>query len=290
MLELKGLVLMRNISVTKVTEEVARLCQEANFHLPSDILEALRKAEREEESPLGKDVLRQLLENARIASAEKLPICQDCGIAAVFLEVGQDVVFVDGDLVATINEGVSRGYREGYLRGSIVGDPLFERKNTKDNTPAIIHIDCVPGSALKITVAPKGGGSENSSAVAMLKVAEGKEGVRNFVLDTVRKAGAAPCPPIVVGVGIGGSFSEVSLLSHRALIRPLNIRSRKKEYAELEEQLKREINGLGIGPSGLGGRITTLGVNIETVGTHIACLPVAVNIGCYATRRQDVTL
>jgi fumarate hydratase subunit alpha len=279
---------MRKISATKITEEVARLCQEANFSLPSDVLQALRNAVKEEESPLGKEILSRLLENAEIARTERVPVCQDCGITTVFLEVGQDILFVDGDLLAAINEGVSKGYQEGYLRKSMVDDPLIERKNTGDNTPAVVHIDSVPGVRLKITVAPKGGGSENSSSLAMLTVAEGTEGVKSFVLDVVKKAGAAPCPPIIVGVGIGGSFSEVSVLSHRALMRPLNVPNQRKEFAELEDQFKREINALGIGPSGLGGRITTLGVNIEVAATHMASLPVAVNIGCYATRRLDV--
>jgi fumarate hydratase subunit alpha len=281
---------MRNISVTKVTEEVARLCQEANFSLPSDVLQALRNAVKEEESPLGKEILSRLLENAEIAHSERIPVCQDCGIATVFLEVGQDIFFADGNLLAAVDEGIRTGYQEGYLRKSMVDDPLFERKNTGDNTPAIVHIDSVPGSRLKIAVVPKGGGSENSSSLAMLRVAEGAEGVKAFVVDAVKRAGAAPCPPIIVGVGIGGSFSEVALLSHRALMRPLNRRNQKKEFAELEDRLKGEVNALGIGPSGLGGRITTLGVNIETEATHIASLPVAVNIGCYATRRVDVIL
>lgn len=281
---------MREVYVDQISEEVAKLCQEANFFLPSDVLEALKQAQKEEESELGKEVLSQLIENARIAASEKIPLCQDCGLAVVFLEIGQEVLLKGGSLAEAVNKGVKRGYKEGFLRKSVVAESLFKRENTGDNTPTVIHLQIIPGDKVRILVTPKGGGSENSSALKMLEVASGIEGVQQFVLDTVREAGAKPCPPIIVGIGVGGGFSEVALLAHRALLRPLGEKNTDLKIGTLEGELLKEINNLGIGPSGLGGRITALGVNIETTGAHIASLPVAVNIGCYANRRSEIVI
>ncbi len=280
---------MREIDASDITAAVRSLCQEANFDLPDDVLDALRKAAEREESPTGREILRQCLRNARIAREERVPLCQDTGFAVVFLDLGQEVRIVGGDLTEAVNAGVREGYAEGYLRKSIVADPL-RRKNTSDNTPAMIHVAIVPGDRLKITVAPKGGGSENMSAVRMLAPADGEEGIKNFVVEWVKQAGANPCPPVVVGVGIGGTFEGVALLAKKALLRPLGSAHPDPFYARLERELGERINALGVGPQGLGGRVTALGVQIEVFPCHIASLPVAVNLNCHATRHKSVTL
>lgn len=281
---------MRQIHYSEVIEVVARLCQETNFYLPEDVLNSLRKARSEEKSPLGRIVLAQILENARIAAEEKVPICQDCGTAIVFLELGEELELTGGNLnlYAAIEEGVRRGYKEGYLRKSICHP--FTRENTGDNTPAVIYTDIVPGNKLKIIFCPKGGGSENMSAIKMLSPSEGIEGVKKFVIETVKSAGANPCPPIVVGVGIGGTFERVALLAKKALLRPFGSQNTDSELAVLEDELLEEINYLGIGPAGLGGSTTALSVHIEMLPCHIASLPVAININCHAARHKEVTI
>lgn len=276
---------MREINVKEITKAVKEICQMANFVLPDDVWKKLKEAEATEESSVGKEVIKQIMENDRIAEVEKIPICQDTGLAVVFLEIGQDVHITGGTLTDAINQGVREGYTEGYLRKSVVADPLV-RKNTNDNTPAMIHTEIVTGDRLKITVLPKGGGSENMSAVAMLPPSAGVEGVKKFVVDVVKKAGSNPCPPIVVGVGIGGSFDMVTYLAKKALLRPLNSHHPDKFYAELEKELLTQMSNTGIGPQGLGGRITALAVLIETYPAHITAIPVAVNIQCHACRRQ----
>lgn len=280
---------MRTIKAAAVTAAVRKLCIEANLILPPDLREGLWQALKNETFPGARDTLNILLENAAIAEREGVPICQDTGMACVFLELGQEVHIADGSLYAAVNEGVRRGYAEGYLRSSVVSDPL-RRENSGDNTPALIHTDIVPGDSLTVTVAPKGFGSENMSRIAMLKPSDGVEGVKRFVIETVEIAGANPCPPAVVGVGIGGSFDGAALLAKRALLRPISAHNRDEYYAELEGELLSEINRLGIGPGGFGGRISALGVNIEAGPTHIAGLPVAVNMSCHATRRATAVL
>ncbi|MCX6349149.1 MAG: fumarate hydratase [Candidatus Aureabacteria bacterium] len=280
---------MREIDASEITAAVKRLCQEANYYLPEDVGQALEEAVGAEESPTGKEILRQCLENARIAREEKVPLCQDTGFTVVFLEIGQGVRITGGDLREAVNLGVREGYTEGYLRKSIVADPL-RRKNTGDNTPAMIHIEIVHGDRLTITVAPKGGGSENMSAMKMLTPADGEAGVQDFVVEWVKKAGANPCPPVVAGVGIGGTFEGVALLAKKALLRPLGSSHPDPFYARLEKELKEKINNLGVGPQGLGGRITCLGVHIKTYPCHIASLPVAVNLNCHVARHKSITI
>jgi len=280
---------LRFIDAATITATVAELCQKANYELGEDVLRAFNEALDQEISLTGKDVLQQLLENARIAREEQVPMCQDTGFAVVFLEIGQEVMITGGDLYEAVNEGVRRGYRDGYLRKSIVDHPL-RRKNTGDNTPAVIHTRIVPGDKLRIVVAPKGGGSENMSGLRMLKPAEGVEGVKNFVIEQVRAAGPNPCPPVVVGVGIGGTFEKAALLAKEALLRPLGQSHPDAEVAALEKELLEAINNLGIGPQGLGGRITALAVHVEVYPCHIASLPVAVNINCHASRHKEAVL
>ena len=279
---------MREIKAAAVTEAVAALCIEANAHLPADVEAALAAARAAEPWPLAKHTLGLLEKNLEMANACALPICQDTGMAVVFAEVGQEV-HIDGDFEAAVNEGVRRGYGEGYLRKSIVGDPL-RRVNTGDNTPAALHLRLVPGDKLRLTVAPKGFGSENMSRLAMLRPADGVEGVERFVLETVRLAGPNPCPPMVLGVGIGGSFDGVALLAKQALLRPLDRPNPDGYYAKLEKKLLAAVNELGIGPQGFGGKTTALGLAIETAPTHVAGLPVAVNVSCHATRRASAEL
>ncbi|HJB68104.1 MAG TPA: fumarate hydratase [Candidatus Fournierella excrementigallinarum] len=279
---------MREIKAAAVAEAVAALCIEANAHLPADVEAALAAARAAEPWPLAKHTLGLLEKNLQMADQCALPICQDTGMAVVFAEVGQEV-HIDGDFEAAVNEGVRRGYGEGYLRKSIVGDPL-RRVNTGDNTPAALHLRLVPGGRLKLTVAPKGFGSENMSRLAMLRPADGVEGVERFVLETVRLAGPNPCPPMVLGVGIGGSFDGVALLAKQALLRPLNEPNPDGYYAVLEKKLLAEVNSLGIGPQGFGGKTTALGLAIEAAPTHVAGLPVAVNVSCHATRRASAEL
>ncbi|WP_394981095.1 fumarate hydratase [Candidatus Allofournierella excrementavium] len=279
---------MREIKAAAVTEAVAALCIEANAHLPADVEAALAAARAAEPWPLAKHTLGLLEKNLEMADQCALPICQDTGMAVVFAEVGQEV-HIDGDFEAAVNEGVRRGYGEGYLRKSIVGDPL-RRVNTGDNTPAALHLRLVPGDKLRLTVAPKGFGSENMSRLAMLRPADGLEGVERFVLETVRLAGPNPCPPMVLGVGIGGSFDGVALLAKQALLRPLDKPNPDEYYAKLEKKLLAAVNELGIGPQGFGGKTTALGLAIETAPTHVAGLPVAVNVSCHATRRASAEL
>lgn len=280
---------MREIHVDRIIDTVKNLCIKANYELPQDVREFLLKALEKEESEVGKEVIKQLLENADIAQRERIPICQDTGSAVVFVELGQDVHIVGGNLHEAINEGVRRGYTEGYLRKSIVRDPL-RRKNTGDNTPAFIHVELVPGDKMKITVLPKGGGSENMGKLVILTPAEGIEGVKKFVIKAVEEAGPNPCPPVVLGVGIGGTFEYATYLAKKALLRPLGVRHPDPFYAKLEEELIDEINKLGIGPQGLGGITTALDVHVEYSATHITSLPVAVNFNCHATRRAEAEL
>ncbi len=274
---------MRTIDVTQITDTIKELCIEANHFLSEDMKEALKNAKENEESALGRQILEQLQENLCIASEDMIPICQDTGMAVIFMEIGQDVHFTGGKLEDAINEGVRRGYVEGFLRKSVVADPLI-RENTKDNTPAIIHYKMTEGEQVKITVAPKGFGSENMSRVFMLKPADGIEGVKEAILTAVKDAGPNACPPMVVGVGIGGTFEKCALLAKKALTRPVNEHSSIPYVKEMEEELLQKINNSGIGPGGLGGRTTAFAVNINTYPTHIAGLPVAVNICCHVNR------
>lgn len=276
---------MRTINVSLITEAIAEMCIEANHFLSEDMCEALCSATKEEKSPIGRRVLGQLQENLVIAGEDKIPICQDTGMAVIFIDVGQEIHLEGGLLEDAINEGVRKGYVGGYLRKSVVGDPL-ERINTNDNTPAIIHYNIVEGDRIKITVAPKGFGSENMSRVFMLKPADGIEGVKNAVITAVRDAGPNACPPMVVGVGIGGTFEKCAILAKKALTRSLNERSSIEYVKEMEDELLKKINSSGIGPGGLGGTQTALAVNIETYPTHIAGLPVAVNICCHVNRHS----
>lgn len=274
---------MKEIDVETISELVKDMCMESNYYLSHDIKGALERSGNDEKWAIGKDIIEKILQNMSIAEKEQIPICQDTGMACVFVEIGQEVHIVNGSLEEAINEGVRRGYRDGYLRKSVVKDPI-NRVNTGDNTPAVIYYKVVMGDKLKITVAPKGFGSENMSKIKMLKPADGIEGVKKFILDTVKEAGPNPCPPIVVGVGIGGTFEKAAYLSKKALTRPIDVRNRNEYYASLEIELLNKINDLGIGPQGFGGKTTALGVNIETYPTHIAGLPVALNISCHVTR------
>ncbi len=274
---------MRTLHTDEITNTIREMCIEANLVLSDDVKEKILNARQIEESPLGTQILGQLEKNLEIAQIEKIPICQDTGMAVVFLEIGQDLHIEGISLEDAVNEGIRRGYKEGYLRSSVVSDPLI-RVNTTDNTPGILHFTIVPGEQLKITVAPKGFGSENMSRIAMLKPSDGEEGIKQMVLDTVRIAGPNACPPIVVGVGIGGTFEKCALLAKKALTRSLKESSPIPHIQKLEKELLEEINRMGIGPGGLGGRITALGVNIEIYPTHIAGLPVAVNLCCHVNR------
>ncbi len=278
---------MRELDVSRITEAVRDLCINTNIYLPDDVKKALREALEKEESPLGREILQVILENHDIAEGQKMPICQDTGAAIVFLEVGQEVHLVGGALEDAVNEGVRQGYKEGYLRKSMVGDPVLKRKNTTDNTPAIIYTRIVPGDRVKITFAPKGGGAENMSEVRMMTAAQGIQGVKDFVVDRVRRSGGNPCPPIVVGVGIGGDFERSAMLAKEALMRPIGEPNPDPEFDEVEKELLERVNNLGIGPQGLGGRTTALAVHIKTVPCHIASMPVAVNIQCHASRHGE---
>lgn len=280
---------MRIINSEKIVNSVERICVDANYNLGDDLIASIRAALEREESPLGKEVLSQILENAEIGRKERVPVCQDTGYAVMFVEVGQEVQIVGVSLQEAINEGVRRGYKSGYLRKSIVKDPL-DRINTGDNTPAVIHTDIVPGDNLKITFIAKGGGCENMSRTAMLTPAQGRDGVINFVVETVKMSGANPCPPIIVGVGLGGTFEYASLLSKKAILRPVGSHSENKAVARLEDELLEKINKLGIGPQGFGGRITALAVHVETYPCHIASLPVAVNIECHSHRLKSIEI
>ena len=277
---------MRELNAAAITDAVARMCIQANTVLPEDVKAAIAAARQAEDWPVAQDVLDRIIENYSIGQG--IPICQDTGMACVFLKVGQEV-HITGDLTAAVNEGVRRGYTEGYLRKSVVRDPL-DRVNTGDNTPAMVYTELVPGDRVEITVAPKGFGSENMSRIAMLKPSDGLEGVKRFIVDAVEQAGPNPCPPIVVGVGIGGTFDKCALLAKQALLRPLGSHNDNPFYAALENELLERINSLGIGPQGFGGHTTALAVNIETLPTHIAGLPCAVNINCHVTRHVKEVL
>lgn len=280
---------MRTIEAAEITRAVAKLAMEANYYLTQDIYDALVRGKEEETAPLGKEILGQLVENACIAKKDAVPICQDTGMAVVFIALGQDV-HVTGGLEDAVNAGVARGYQEGYLRKSVVDDPLFIRKNTQDNTPAILHVDIVPGDKIHIKLAPKGFGSENMSALKMLKPSDGVAGVKKFLVDTVKAAGANPCPPIVIGMGIGGTMEKAAYLAKKALLRNIEQRNPNSAYAGLEEELLELANKTGIGPQGLGGKVTALAVNIEYYPTHIAGMPVAINVNCHATRHAETVL
>ena len=281
--------MIRTVQTEIITETIKKMCIEANYSLSSDMVKAMREAEEKEESVLGKQILAQLQDNLEIAASDMIPICQDTGMAVVFLEVGQDVHFEGGSFEDAVNEGVRRGYTEGFLRKSVVGDPIL-RENTKDNTPAVIHTRIVEGDRVKITVAPKGFGSENMSRVFMLKPAEGLEGVKNAILTAVKDAGPNACPPLVVGVGIGGTFEKCALMAKKALTREVGKHSDIPYVRKLEEEMLEKINCLGIGPGGLGGTVTALAVNVNTYPTHIAGLPVAVNICCHVNRHTVCVL
>ncbi len=281
---------MRELNVERITSVIEKLCIEANCILPPDVKKALENSVREEVSPLGRDILKDILKNAEVAEENMIPICQDTGFAVIFLELGQDVKLVGGNLNDAINEGIRRGYAGGYLRKSIVDDSFLIRKNTGDNTPAVVHTRIVPGDRIKIILAPKGGGSENMSALRMLKPADGVTGIKNFVLEVVDKAGPNPCPPVIVGVGIGGTIEITTLKAKEALLRPVGQHNSNPEIAQIEKELLEEINNLGIGPQGFGGKTTALAVNIETFPAHIASLPVAVNIQCHAARHVEAVI
>ena len=281
---------MRTIDVKVITEAVSKLCKDACYYLPDQMMAVLEKSVKTEESPLGKEILETLIENAKLAKETDCPICQDTGLTVVFAEIGQEVHFAGGDLYAAINAGVADGYIKGYLRKSSVDDPLFERKNTQDNTPAIIPTTIVEGDKVKLTVSPKGCGSENMGALKMLKPSDGVEGVIKFVVDTVRNAGPNPCPPVTVGVGIGGNMEKATLLAKSSLIRTVGEHNANPKYAELEKEILRRVNMTGVGPAGLGGSTTAVAVNIEYAPTHIGALPVAVNLNCHAARCAQVVL
>jgi fumarate hydratase subunit alpha len=277
---------MREIDVAVVSAAVAEMCKEANYYLGEDVTKAFEKGLAEEVSPVGREVFKQLLENARIAREEEVPMCQDTGTAVLFVELGQEVRLVGGDFNEALNAGVRRGYAEGYLRKSIVKDPL-QRVNSGDNTPAVVHLQIVPGAQIKITLAPKGGGSENMSAVKMLTPSQGSQGLVDFVVETASRAGSNPCPPIVVGVGFGGNFEKVAYLAKKALLRPLGQPNADPFYADLEKEMLEQINNTGVGPQGFGGRFTALAVHIEAYPCHIASMPAAVNINCHASRHAE---
>ena len=276
---------MRSVDVSIVTKNIKEMCIQANHFLSEDMDIAMKNAVETEKAPLGKQILTQLQENLKIAGEDMIPICQDTGMACVFLEIGQDVHMVGGDLADAINEGVRRGYDKGYLRKSVVKDPV-RRGNTGDNTPAMIYTEIVPGENIKITVGPKGFGSENMSAIRMFKPSHGLQGIKDFIIETVETAGPNPCPPMVVGVGIGGTFDKAALLAKKALMRPLDSSNPDPFYADLEKEMLEKINELGIGPQGFGGKTTAIGLNIETMPTHIAGMPCAININCHVTRHK----
>jgi len=280
---------LRNIKASAITKAIAQLCQEANFVLGEDVLSALKRAQQTEQSPLGKEVLSQLIENARIAKNEQLPLCQDCGIAVVFLEIGQEI-HITGDLNAAVEEGVRRGYAQGYLRKSMVNQPFSARINTKDNTPPVVHTEIVPGDRLKITVLSKGAGAENMSKLAMLKPNEGKNGIIELVAKTVEEAGGNACPPLIIGLGIGGTTERAMLLAKKALLRKVAEPNPDPEVAELETETLARVNALGIGPMGFGGSITALAVHAEVMPAHIGSLPLAINLQCHSARHKEAVL
>jgi len=281
---------MRAIDAKEITETIARLCQEACYHLPEDVLTALKQGREVEESPVGRKVLDRILENADISAEGEFPLCQDTGTAVVFLEIGQEVHITGGDLNTAVNEGVRQGYSEGYLRKSMVEQPFSARTNTQDNTPAIIYTDIVPGDRLRISVMPKGGGAENMSRLAMLSPAQGRQGIIDFVVNTVDEAGSNPCPPIIIGVGIGGTSEKALMLAKKALLRKVGKPNPDAEIAQLESDIIKQVNKLGIGPMGYGGRITALAVHAEVIPAHIASLPAAVNLQCWCARHKEAII
>jgi len=278
---------MNKVKSIQINDKVKELLLKANYHINHDLMKLLQQAQKKETSPIGKYVLKMIIENNKIASREEVPICQDTGLAVVFVEVGQEVHLVDGDFTEAINQGVKEAYKEGYLRKSVVDDPVFERKNTKTNTPAIIYTDIIPGNKIKLLVMPNGFGSENMSAIAMLKPTDGAKGVVDFVVETVKKAGPNPCPPTIIGVGIGGTIDKAMVIAKKAIARTIGKHNQNKKYAILEEEILTKINNLGIGPAGLGGNITSLAVHIDYLPTHIAGMPVAVNVCCHAARHAE---
>ncbi len=281
---------IRSIKADIITESVAGLFKQANYELGGDVLTALKKARNDEESPAGRNALDAIIENARIAADDKIPLCQDCGTAVVFLEVGQDVHIESGDICEAVNEGVRRAYKESYLRKSMVDRPFSTRTNTGDNTPAVIHTEIVTGNEIKITVLPKGGGAENMAKLGMLLPAAGRQGVIDFVVNAVNEAWSNPCPPIIVGVGIGGTAEKAMLMAKHALIRKVGEPSPDKETAGLEKDILHKVNDLGIGPMGYGGRVTALAVHVETFPSHMTALPVAVNLQCHSARHREVVI
>jgi fumarate hydratase subunit alpha len=280
---------VREVEAARITEEIARLCMEANFELEDDVQKALEKAHESEESPAGKEVLRQILENSDIARSEKIPMCQDTGLAVIFVEIGQEVHISGGDFEEAVNAGVRKGYTDGYLRKSVLTDPV-RGGNTGDNTPAIIHLNMVPGDRLKFWIVPKGGGSENMSRIAMMKPADGVEGIKKFVVENINAAGGNPCPPIIVGIGIGGTFERCAQMAKKSLLREIGSVHPDPFYADLEKELLGMVNDLGIGPMGLGGRTTALAVHIEAGPRHIASFPVSMNLNCHAARHKYIEL
>ena len=280
---------MREINVSQLTDVVERLCIEANTHLPGDVKYAIETCRACEDGAIAQGVLDNIIENYNIADSENVPICQDTGMACVFLEIGQDVHFVGGDLREAVDEGVRRGYTNGYLRKSVVADPI-RRGNTGDNTPAMLYTEIVPGDQVKVTLGPKGFGSENMSVIRMFKPSAGLQGIKDFILEAVETAGPNPCPPIVIGVGIGGTFDKAALLAKKAIMRPLDTHHPDPFYADLEKEMLEKVNALGIGPQGFGGRTTAIGLNIETLPTHIAGMPCAININCHVTRHKTEVL
>jgi len=278
---------MRKIKTSQIKDKVKELFLKANYHLDQDLMHRLDEALKEETSPIGKSILQMIIKNNQIASSEEIAICQDTGLAVLFIELGQEVQIIDGDFTEAINQGVKEAYQEGYLRKSVVDDPVFERKNTKTNTPAIIYTNIVPGDKIKFMVMPKGFGSENMSALAMLKPADGPEGIIHFVLETVKKAGPNPCPPTIIGVGIGGTADQAMVIAKKAIARKIGSYNKNAKYEAMEKEILEKVNNLGIGPAGLGGNITCLAVNIDYLPTHIAGMPVAVNICCHAARHAE---
>jgi fumarate hydratase subunit alpha len=281
---------MKEISASTITETVARLCQEADFYLPQDVVDALKRARKTEESPLGQQTIDRLLENTELASKEQMAICQDCGVAVVYMELGQDVHITGKYLYDAIDEGVRQGYEKGYLRKSMVKQPFSARINTKDNTPAVVHVEIVPGDKLKLYVLPKGGGSENCSRLTVLTPAKGRQGIIDFVVNLVNDSGSNPCPPIIIGLGIGGTTDKTMTLAKKALLRKVGEPNPDAEVAELERDILKQVNNLGIGPMGYGGRNTALAVHAETFPAHIASMPVAVNIQCWCARHKEAIL
>jgi len=281
---------LKSIDVAQIIPVVKKLCIDANYYIADDVREKVNQALASEESPTGREILGIIMQNYELAASRQMPLCQDTGLAVIFVEIGQDVHITGGDFTQAINEGVRQGYAQGFLRKAVVTDPVIQRRNTGDNTPAIIYTEIVPGETLKITVVPKGGGAENMSALRMLNSTEGLKGVKDFVVDCVRKAGGRPCPPVIVGVGLGGNFEQSALLAKKALLRPLNARNPDPFWAQVETELLERINRLGIGPQGLGGSTTAFAISILQKPCHIASLPVAVNIDCHCHRHETAVI